>query len=280
MKVKTTLHTYCFDIRNPEEKAAYAGLCEKLKGMGLSCFETWGGTGHYHPLTAIDGREIELETAHVFSNQWNTAPIDGFSEKGYRVFDWAQDYPINFSKSIKRGHYLDQTTEMDEVRRNRKKCGYCGHQETAQTGHVFCPKCIGSEYLKADELHLTRMQYVTDEGKRAPLTDAERAHLMPLYIAAQTKKVKAETEKARAEVIDKCEKAVKNAETERDGFLWLMDHGVNTHNVIYYSHNNTFSFGWRSPVSPEVESALLDVISEFPFPYEIKCQDGRKLEGY
>ena len=104
MTMKTTIHTYCFDISKPAEKAAYESLAASLRARGLKVFETWGGdSGHYHPFSASDGAEIELETSHLFGNQWNTAPCMG-SEKGWRVFDWAQDYPINFSNNIKYMH--------------------------------------------------------------------------------------------------------------------------------------------------------------------------------
>ncbi len=283
--IKTTIHTYRFDTREPDEAARYKALCERLKGQGLTCFETWGGESHYTFVKDIDGQEIELQTRHLFDNQWNTAPIPGRSEKGLRVFDWAQDYPAQISEYIKRGHYLAQTKEMGEVRRNRAACGYCGRQEPAAKGYVFCPHCLDSPYLAEDELHLTRMLPVTGgPEEREPLTDAERQHLLPLYVEAQTvangSRAKAANEKRRRDIVARAEKTIKAAETERDGMLWLMDNGINVENCIYYSHTDCFGFGWREPVSPAVESAILDVISEFPFRYEIKCADGRKLNNY
>jgi len=55
--------------------------------------------------------------------------------------------------------------------------------------------------------------------------------------------------------------------------------GIKIDNCIYYSHTDRFSFGWRSPVSAEVVSEILNVISEFPFLYEIKCDDGKTLQN-
>lgn len=280
--IKTKIHAYWFDIRKTEDQNAYLLLVERLKAQGLKVFETHGGKGHYHFVKPIDGKEIELETEHLFNNQWNTAPI-GDSESGLRVFDWAQDYPINFDKAIKRGHYLEQTPEMAEVRRNTVACGYCGFQTTAQRGYVFCPQCIGSEYLKASELNLTRMRAVDDESPRMPLTKAESEHLMPLYKEAQlhgnTERDKKRIAKQRADIEKKYRAATSHAKNEHDGLLWLMDRGIKIDNVIYYSHTDRFSFGWRSPVAKEIESAILDVISEFPFNYEIKTEDGRTLSN-
>jgi hypothetical protein len=263
--LKTTLRVYLYDIREPEEAAAYEALCAKLASQGLKCMESWGGAGHYHGIKKLAG-EIELESRHLFNDQWNTPT--------HRVFDWAQDYPIDFSKSIKRGHYLDQTPEMREARRNTVKCRYCGAQEPAAKGYVFCPHCIGGQYLTAKDLPLTRMKAIDDNSNCALLTDAERAHLMPLWKDAQlhghAARDKARIAKARADVEAKYLKALQTAEAEHKGFLWLMDHGIRTDNVIYYSHTGQFGFGWRKPLEAEELSAWLDIASEFPFEYEIK----------
>lgn len=283
--MKTTIKSYRFDTREPEEKAAYLELKKQLRGLGLKCFETWGGSGGGHYLQwAKDGLEIELETGSLFDNQWNTGPIEGISEQGHRVFDWAQDYPIDFSKSIKRGHYLELTPEMAEARRNTCKCRYCGKQEPAAKGYVFCPHCIGGEYLDEASLHLTRMKAIDDGSDCEPLTDAERAHLVPLYIEAQTtgntERDKARIAAKRAQVLKEYETTTAHTLAKRDGFLWLMDRGINLDNVIYYDHKAQFCFGWRRPIDACLKDRLLEIISEFNFPYLLKCADGSELEGY
>ena len=116
--IKTTIHAYRYDTTIPEEKNAYHMLSETLTKQGLKCFETWGAGSHYLP--ELDNMTINLETKHLFDNQWNTAPIGKYSQ-GLRVFDWAQDYPINFPSPIKRGHYLKQTEEMRTARNLDRK---------------------------------------------------------------------------------------------------------------------------------------------------------------
>lgn len=277
--MKTTLTGYYFDTTNPEDAKKYEALRRMMKKRGTKCFRTWGRGSHY---IATKGATVTLDTGHIFDNQWNTAPIAGISEKGLRVFDWAEDYPINFSKTIKKGHYLEITEEMKEARRNTMHCQYCGKQEPAAKGYVFCPHCIGSEYLKSSDLHLTRMRPVAEGWKREQLTDAERAHLLPLYKAAQThghtERDKARIAKARIDIEAKYRKGIRTATEERGGFLWLMDRGIKTDNVIYYNHTEKFSFGWRSPIDGETLSELLDLIAEFPYSYEIKTAD-KVLEG-
>jgi hypothetical protein len=124
-----------------------------------------------------------------------------------------------------------------------------------------------------------------DKGwaQRAPLSEAEKAYLLPLYKEAQlhgnTERDKKRIAKRRADVESKYARETRDAKTEHDGMLWLMDHGLRTDNVIFYSHTGRFGFGWRSPVDPETLSAILDLISEFPFDYDIVCADGRKLSS-
>ncbi|HSV26201.1 MAG TPA: hypothetical protein VLJ17_24655 [Xanthobacteraceae bacterium] len=270
--MKTIIHTYWYNTANEHERQEYATLRDKLKAEGYRCFEALGEYDYRGK--DLDNREITLETQHLFDNQWNTAPIEGVSEQGLRVFDWALSvYPDN--RKVKAGYWLEQTAEMRDIRRNTVKCGYCGKQEPAAKGYVFCPHCIDSEYLKEDELYLTRLRPV-DEGRKPvpPLTEAEKAHLLPLYREAQlhgsTARGKLRIAKERQEVESKFERKTRSAKIERDGMIWLMDRGFRVDNVIYYDHTEKFCFGWRGAMADSVKSALLDVLSEFPFDYEFK----------
>ena len=281
--MKTKIFSYRFDLRNADEKAAYAAFVTERKAAGSSVFRTWGGKGSHWLAWAVGGRDITLETNHVFDNQWSTAPIEGVSTSGYRVFDWAEDYPIDFDKRIKRGHYLVITDEMREVRCSTVACGYCGKQEPAEKGYTFCPHCLGSAYLGEDSLHLTRMQSVASKNDRAPLSDAEKAYLLPVWKDAQLKgnrerSVKA-AQKRRAEAEEKYKKAIARAAAEHSGMIWLCDNGINPDNVIYYDHTDVFSFGWRKPIDASLVPDLLAVLADFPATYEIKCADGKTLQN-
>jgi hypothetical protein len=290
--IKTTIHAYSFDLKIPAQKAEWESLRAILSSEGFPrCFESLGD--HYAPFAALDGIALELETRHLFDDQWNTAALPSaqkkeWAENGVRVFDWSLDalFDANGRKrtDIKRGHYLVQTPEMRALRENTNACGYCGKQEPAAKGYVFCPHCLDSEYLKVDNLPLTRMLPVSQgRNGRESLTEAERAHLMPLYIKAQTQgsteRGRARIAKRRADIAAKFKKESANARAEHDGNLWLMDHGI-TAEPIFYSHTGRFCFGWREPLAAESVSALLELMgAEFPFPYDIKCADGRTLSG-
>ena len=262
--METTLHTYRFDCSKPEEAKIWDGLHVRLGAGGMpKCMGPVYGN-YYDAFRHLNGQPIELDTRFLFDNQWNTPTL--------RVFDWVLEAVEN--QYIKQGHYLDQTPEMAEIRRNTVKCGYCGHQEPAATSTIFCSHCLDSKYLTEDYVlkGATRMQAINSGKAWTPLSDAEKAHLLPAFIEAQihgsTDRGKARIAKLRESIAEKRDAAINHANTEYHGMLWLLDRGI-TASVIYYNHTGRFGFGWRSPLGEAEKSKLLDVLVEFPFDYDI-----------
>lgn len=269
---KATLHHYEFESAT---HPAYKAMCERIaansdaRGEWMNVWATGKGERKGNA-----SEVVEIETAHIFGNQWNTAD-------GRRVFDWYEEYT---HQMFRRGHWLEITPELAELRRVTHSCGYCGKHygphHDAMPGTPFCTACLDSEYLKAEDLKLLRLLPVCETfgGTRPDLTDAERAELMPRYVERQTtgtdSRAKARRDKQRADVLEKYTKETTAATQERDGMLWLWDNGVSLDNVIYYDHTRTFSFGWRSPVGAEVKARLLDLLTGFPFAFVIKSTAG------
>lgn len=288
MTISTVLHHYRFDTSKPTDKAAYDALVAgTLSQIGFPVWTlrfhgnyTYDKTSHefMEKIKANEGA-CELDTTHLFDNQWNTDDAANL-----RVFNWSECvYP---NRHIREGYYLEQTDAMRAILRDTLKCGYCGAQEPRlPSTPTFCPHCIDSEYLKAPDLRLTRLVPVCDTSKpRAELAEEERAVLLPAFQAAQvhgaTARGKARIEKARANVAAKYDATIRNAAEERDAALWVMDNVPGMlGNWIFYTHSRKHSFGWRKPLDAGSLSELLDVISEFPFAYEIKCDDGRTLSN-
>jgi hypothetical protein len=275
MPLQTTVHCYRYDVSKPEEKEAWQKLRAQLVKSHGKCFEALGD--YYQP--QWDGKTVELETTHLFNNQWN-------SSDGRRLFDWAKEseIPGQCARGIKCGYWLEITQEMRDVRSSTHICGWCSYQTREASPPIFCPKCIGSEYLKASNLHLLRLQRVDSNLDRPALSAKEMAELLPRYKEAQlhgnTERDKARIAKKRHALIAKRDRQITRARIEYEGMTWLMDHGIKTDDVIYYDHRGEFCFGWRANgVDTELVSELLDIISEFRWPYTIKCADGRKLEG-
>lgn len=278
--MKTKLHHYCFNVSDPAQKAAYEAMkklikadCPQARGQWMNAWGSEKGESR------TDTQEVEIETSCLFENQWNEADSTG----NRRLFDWYEEYPVRIAKTCKRGHWLEITPEMALARINTRKCGYCGkhygpfHDPIPEDG--FCRACLDSPYLKESDLYMTRLRsLVTSDLPFQPLTEAEKAALLPLYVSRQTtgadSRAKSARDKQRADVLKKFTEETTAATIERDGMLWLWDHGFSLDNVIYYSHSDKFGFGWLSPVSKAVCEKLLEVMSEFPFHYEIKAENG------
>lgn len=281
--MKTKLHTYRFNTSTLEGKEAFAKLQrETLLVLG---FPAWinDRSRHMGPPTAeelsfrkkieaLNGKEVTLETKHLFADQWNCA-------EGLRIFNWEHDKWPN--RHIVSGYWLEQTEEMRATLREIGKCGYCGAQEPLAKGYVFCPHCIDSEYLTVDSLHLTRIVAVCDtNNRRAPLSDGERAHLLPIYERAQihgaTKRGKARIASALERIEKEHAEKIANANEKKDAALWIMANAPGLlDNWIFYTHTGVHCFGWRTPLSEGVAAGLLGKISEFPFNYEIKREGVR-----
>ena len=284
--MKAKLHSYSFDISNPPENVAYYRLRFTMEEQSRRrrpiefLDDRTRGDGFKHlvlletPTQNHSVYEVELDPKHLFSDQWNTAARDGHG--GYRVFDWVQYILPNHD--IKRGHWLEITDEMADGRQNTLACGYCGtlygniHPDHLtvtddQIGRKFCGKCLGSSYLKEDDLPLLRLRAVSVKSSRLRdgLTDEENAWLLPRYLEAQTVSKTKDAEAVLASCRRRVEEAYAKATMEYEGMKLLLENGINTDNVIFHSHVPEFKFGWRSPLSPCVADAMLDKLKAIGF---------------
>jgi hypothetical protein len=149
--MKTILTSFQFDTRNKDEREACEALRARLTstpGRGHCMGPVWGdrAPGHMCGKEFANGTPVTLSTVHFFGNQWNTD-----DEHNARVFDWVE-YCWHNNRHLVTGHYLDITPEMRAIRDNTNACGYCAHREPAAKGSVFCPQCLGSEYLMESDL--------------------------------------------------------------------------------------------------------------------------------
>jgi hypothetical protein len=294
--IKTPFHYYYFDLSNPDQRDAYNRLAVARRPVTLWKISTYGD-GHIDfqqqlrkivgvatGFSGVASASVDIETAHLFSNQWNTAPIPGVSENGLRVFEWSEYVFQN--RNIREGYYLDIPAALRSLMDNTHVCGYCGKQEPAAKGYVFCPHCLDSEFLKEKELYLTRMRAVSTPGRanRPPLSAVEQAVLLPAYRDAQlhgsTARGKQRIAVSLRAIETKYTQAIADATEERDAARWIMANVPGLiGNWIFYNHSARHCFGWRTPLDSTRLSELLNVVSEFPFAYDIKCDDGRKLSG-
>jgi len=269
--ITTQLTAYRFNTINPAEREAYHTLCVTLRET-RECFSSIAPTER----SKINSGTVQLETRHVFENQWNTTD-DSETNPKMRVFDWAESIQTN--TNIKQGHYLTLSSEMVEIRKDVAKCGYCGSMHWLMDGLVFCNQCLDSEYLEKKDLPLLLLRPIAEsKSDRRKLTSMEWGALLPVYIKAQTINVKTAEKSHRDDIEREYKKSTLEAETRYNGFIWLLDKNVNIKNCIYYSHQNSFCFGWKQPLSETLHEVLTAVLNEFPFAYTIKCSDDKILE--
>ena len=285
--MKTKLHSYSFNVGNIPDHQAYNLLritmavqsrrdpitfleSGPMAGSGFEHLVLLSSPTHNHSIY-----EVELDPKHLFNDQWNT--VERGDHSGYRVFDWVE-YISPHSRNIKRGHWLEITDEMADARQRTFACGYCGalygtvHPEhlTAvddPVGRKFCGKCLGSAYLKEDDLPLLRLWAVNVKASRMRegLTAEERDWLLPRYLEAQTEsKAKADAD-ALAACLKRAEDAHALATMEYEGMKLLIESGINTDNVIFHSHRPEFKFGWRHPISPSVADAMRERLTAIGF---------------
>lgn len=79
-------------------------------------------------LKAVEGQWLEVETEHLFSDQFNTAPIPGVSELGLRLM------------------VEDIAAIEGDVRHGVVKCRWCGGYD--RDGDGACDKCAKTDYLE------------------------------------------------------------------------------------------------------------------------------------
>ena len=86
----------------------------------------------YHAqLKLVDGFELEVETEHLFTDQFNTSPIEGVSELGMRILHGAVAEVI------------------DDERPGKMKCGYCGKHQAIDED---CMNCVALKDYNRDFL--------------------------------------------------------------------------------------------------------------------------------
>jgi hypothetical protein len=253
--MKTKFHRYHFDISKPEELAEYNQLFKTLKatpgrGKWMNTISTGNKQGQ--PIG-----DVTLQTTHLFDNQWNT-------EEGFRVFDWYEGiYP---NRHIKRGHYLDITPEMIEIRKTTFKCGYCGSVVPKGEPHR---ECLSSEYITPDNFHLIYPKAVSDRSSRKPLSEAVMAEFTAIWLKAKEDKAEAQIAVEYARRLEE----IKRADAKFQLKVRLLELGIPKDMFITYGTDD-ITIGWNNPVSKVIADWLEAKLKPTDIPWTIKSVDG------
>lgn len=276
MAITVHLNKYSIDTRTPEGTRAYKAIEEKAKALGHTLFD----------VNATPGRSIDdlpdtmtIETEHLFNNQYNTA-------EGHRIFDWYEGIIWWGGKRspYRTGYYL--TGDIDkllEAKRARHVCSYCGAQYD-NPDHVFCTKCLGSEYLTEKDLPLLQLKPLA--APIEPPTSGQLEKLKDAWIAEQPKMLARLAQEKTARLLKKAQrlekdrdKKIADLQHETEIQAKLLRLGIDTDNLIYYSHTKQWVFGWRNKLSISEIDAISKQLSEHRKILGAKWCDNVEFKG-
>lgn len=103
------------------------------------------------------------------------------------------------------------------------------------------------------------------------LTDEERSLIEErikagYYSSENIEKHMEEAHKAkmaakRAEICERYDKKIRQAEAEKKIMLCVFDYGLSTDNIIYYPHTNTLSFNWNDYGRKITQEEFVDFVN-------------------
>lgn len=267
------IEQYRFDIRNPDEKAEYEALKKRLLSEGYKRHRSWGGKYTHCQIAnmALEHKgTLYVDMTYAFEDQWN------LEAPNLRVHEWAQDYMHSgMNIHIRQGYYLTGLEELRGILRTVSRCGYCGNKGFAADGGT-CQACVGSAYLKEEDLPLLVMQPILGKKRSKAEVSAEVPAIKAAWLQRQIKATEVQTSRQKEGALASAEKARARAvlfEQAAEGWQWLADRGISTENIIYYDHSNTFSVGWRGEgLSEELAAEWHKTLYEFPAKWEVKVK--------
>lgn len=274
----TQIHFYNFDLKKPEERVKWEELYKMLRyGLGLkpSLLNTEINRVDWKKIVHDNRTEdVYLETDYIFDDQWNGSSD---TNKNYRFFDWRlYEFP---NKDMKTGYWIEPTYETMDIR-GQFQCRYCGKIMGYKFGDGFHHECLGSKYLKANELELVSLCRVYDRGTKNKKPVKIPGHIWKEYTKRQAGfwsdfiSKKHITSIKNAE--EKIEKDIIRANISLKISEFLVEHELFDHieNFIYYDHKNSVSFGWmsNSKYSKEKAQELRDSLEKNNFPFNFTIE--------
>lgn len=209
--------------------------------------------------------EFELDPNHLFEDQFNT-------KCGLRLHDQCRIvYP---NKDIRSGYIVINLDDLNAVRSQIKKCGYCGSQyEASSNADDWCPKLHLD--IDLDHLHLTYLRSLykpvlaTPEQVEARLMEVWHLHISnpdsPIYSHMIGERLR--------DLSDRKIASSKKFDEEMAIIRTFAKRGVPYHlikNSIYYDHKQMVCFGWRDRLSERDKELLQSLLKDVDFKVEYK----------
>ncbi len=266
--VKVELVKYRYVINDdeyyPNHNSKYEEIVKECKSLGYKLKDT-------HPVNYKKSKdfydslteEVEIDTAHLFNNQFNTVC-------GKRVFLWHEFVFTN--NDVKQGYFLrgDGIKELKELLNNTLSCGYCGKQYPKQeTDFKYCNNCLNSEHLEHGDLPLLLLLPINSkENRRKNIAlDDKWIKLVNDYQSAQLK-LKQKRAKELLEELDNRYRIERYETKVKHDILML---GKEVDNLRYYSSKDSWVYGWRVRVDPKQFEDFRQFLAENADKIERDC---------
>lgn len=239
MDIKITITNINRD--NVREAEAYA------KEKGLQPFHHH--SSQYH---SIREGEYVVDLKHIFNNQYNVSNEYG----SFRVFEYNRVYNHNGTGLLGYGYYISSGIEdIREYQKRVKECNYCGKQYI-DSQQKYCDNCLGSELLSEDNYPLLRLTNIMDKPSTKPLP---KYMIKKIKEAHKNKLISRENSRYMDAVVQ-AKVDLKNNEKEHKFKTLLINNGFGykeLDNLIFYTHKQKFTFGWRESIQPSKRPILL-----------------------
>jgi hypothetical protein len=218
------------------------------KDKGLQAFHSLS-----FQFSKVPEGEYIVETEHMFNNQYNVRGINGEEKKNLRIFEYCR--MLNDStyrgrgdlKPTNIGYYIAEGIEEIRAYQNRiTHCNYCGAQYI-DSKQKICDKCLDSKYLEPDNYKLLWLTGLNEKYKSEELPAGTVKKIKRLQKERAIKDLK----KQRAEYVLRLMVKKIDSEAEFNFKHLLIDAEFSVkelENLIFYTHSNTFCFGWRESI--------------------------------
>lgn len=273
--IHTKIHYYNFNLdSNPEDRAKWKELYKMLKntlGLKPSILNTEINRVDWKKIVHDNRTEdVYLETDYIFDNQWNGSSD---TNKNYRFYDWKlYEFP---NKNVKKGYWIEPSYETMDVR-GQFQCRYCGKLMGYDFGDGFHHECLGSKYLKADEIEIVSLCRVHERWHKNEKPVKIPGHIWKEYTKKQAETWSNIVSKKHITAKEKAEKDVLSANIRLEVSNFLIEHELFDHieNFIYYDHTDLVSFGWmsNSKYSKEKAQELRDSLEKNNFPFNFTIE--------
>lgn len=246
--------TYKFNEDCPE----YRQLRKEIKKIGYSSKHINTLPFQYrHP---ADG-EIHIDTKFYFSDQFNTSQ-DSPKNPNTRLHLWEQTVSESYGTII--GYYLGPNPLFMELIANTTTCGFCGQYYDADNSPAFCGKCLGSVYLKREDLHLLIPCRLSGGIKPNPEPDLKSVE--SAWVEAQESARLARIEKAKIQARKDLDAQIASSYRQYELKTYFFSKGLEWDNIIDYGEKGV-CIGWRTPIPLADRERIQELISDASFTW-------------